>query len=196
MEGAKNLSTLDSLRELISAVSFRPREHLPCPGLRAGMPVGSLCEVSGVGKTEFVVRFLAANPKLRVAWIEEELSVYPWAVFQREVSLDRILFMEAGADSLWTVNQALRSQLFGAVIFSSTTTARPLLSSAQQRNEVRMGQAQPWHRNERTLKSMQLSAEKSRATMIFLSDDPVGAWPVSLQVQIRGPEALVLRQRY
>jgi hypothetical protein len=196
-----NALNMSNLRELIAAVSFRPRDHLPCPDLRSGIPVGALCEVSGPGKTEFVTRFLAANSEMRVAWIEDELSIYPNALLQRQVDLNRILFVEAGQDSYWSILQALRSQLFGTVIYSTTTTGRiggrerarlpQGVTGSSTRLPGRFPTRVPTRLSDKALRALQLAAEKSHASLILLSDEspdkPEAAWPISLRLRVKSP---------
>src|SRR5271170_371643 len=53
-----------------------PSEAIP------GLPRGGLIGISGIsgtGKTELVLKFLATNPGVSVAWIEESFSIYPCA---------------------------------------------------------------------------------------------------------------------
>ncbi len=190
---ATTTTTLASLRELVDAAiartgggRLRSRETWPSSLLPSGIPRGAISAVTGPGKTEFVTRFLAENPALKVAWVEEKFSVYPGAISQRRGGLERILFAESGRDSLWALLQILRSQLFNVVVFSSTPST--------------MGETgQAFYRDERTLRGLQLSAEKSSAAMLMILDEPVGAWPVSLQLQTRGSPELqvdILRQRW
>src|ERR1700737_2534231 len=117
---------LASLRELIGqngmTAGYRNRSCLSFSMLEEGIPKGALTEISGPGKTEFLVRFLSEHPSLKVAWVEDQISVYPYAIFQRKAYLQRILFAEAGSNSLWALMQILRSQVFGVIVFSSTTT--------------------------------------------------------------------------
>jgi hypothetical protein len=159
--------------------------------LEQGIPRGALTEISGPGKTEFLVRFLSEHPSLKVAWVESQLSVYPYAIFQRKGHLRRILFAEAGSNSLWTLMQILRSQVFGIIVFSSTTTTLPNKGAGggagQESCQVDF--------EERTLRAMQLSAEKSQAAMIFLRDEPGDSWPVSLQIRVERARVEVLKRR-
>jgi hypothetical protein len=93
--------------------------------------------------------------------------------------------------------QILRSQVFGIIVFSSTTTTPPSKSG------VGGGIGQESRRSrfdERTLRAMQLSAEKSQAAVVFLRDEPGDSWPISLQLRVgqgsmRG-NAEVLRRRF
>src|SRR4051812_17129647 len=65
--------------------------------LQGGFAKGSLVEIAGSpgsGKTEVVLKLLAENPELRVAWVEEGMTVYPCAFPQHHVELKRILFVD------------------------------------------------------------------------------------------------------
>jgi hypothetical protein len=183
---------LESLRELIgTAAGYRHRNCLSFSMLEQGIPRGALTEISGPGKTEFLVRFLSEHPGLKVAWVESELSVYPYAVYQRNGHLQRILFAEAGSNSLWALMQILRSQVFGIIVLSSTTTTLPSQGAGggigQESCQV--------HFEERTLRAMQLAAEKSQAAVIFLRDEPGDSWPVSLQIRVERTRVEILKRR-
>ena len=104
--------------------------------------------------------FLSENPKLKIAWIEDELTIYPCAFLQRSVDLDRVLFTEANNDAIWATLQALRSGLFQVVIMSA-----------------------PW-KDEKIIRRLQLTTEKSGSSLIILSDQLRKSWPISLQLQI------------
>jgi hypothetical protein len=195
---AASASALTSLRELIgtTASGYRNRSSLSFSLLEEGIPKGALTEISGPGKTEFLVRFLSEHPSLKVAWIEDRISIFPYAIFQRRGQLQRMLFAEAGNNSHWALMQILRSQVFGLIVFSSTTTT-PLCNS-----EDGGGIGQESYRalfEEKSLRAMQLSAEKSQAAVVFLRDEPGDSWPISLQVRIgrmgRG-SVEVLKRRY
>lgn len=191
-------SAITSLRELIGTASgYRNRSSLSFSLLDGGIPKGALTEISGPGKTEFLVRFLSEHPSLKVAWIEDQISIYPYAIFQRKAQLQRVLFAEAGSNSLWALMQILRSQIFGVIVFSSTTTIPPSKSG------VGGGIGRESLRalfEERTLRAMQLSAEKSQAAVVFLRDEPGDSWPISLQVRVRQGDTRraveVLRRRF
>lgn len=71
-----------SLVELRSLLSFTShREFLPLIAFQAaGIPKGAITEISGVGKTEFVTQILGEHSDLRVAWVEKDLSISPFAL--------------------------------------------------------------------------------------------------------------------
>lgn len=149
------------------------------------LPQGAITEILGApgsGKTEAVLRFLAAHPELRVAWIEEDFTIYPCAFPQRGVDLARVFFVDCSVESaLWATHQVLSSQLFGIVVLS-----------ARIRDLV-------------VLRRLQLAAEKNQARVILLSEVSAmasagGAWPIRLQLQASRsragePVLTVLRSR-
>ncbi len=154
----------------------------------SGFPIGALSEVCGTlgsGKTEILLKFLAENPHLRVAWVEEEFSVYPCAFPQRHVALERVFFVDASGSSrkvsssgttqgeklaLWVVHQILQSQVFGVVVVSASISER--IAAV-------------------TLRRLQLLAEKSRCSVILLTESPTrwASWAIQLQLQVERSEA-------
>src|ERR1700733_5405983 len=106
---------VEDLRELCRKTTRPERERYEFSLYPGGFPRGVLIELAGLGKTEVLVQFLAENPKLRVAWIEESLTIYPCAVAQRNVALSRLLFIEAHEEIFWATFQVLRSHLFDCV---------------------------------------------------------------------------------
>lgn len=166
--------TLAEIKDWLGAGPAR-REVLSCSSLPRGLPKGAITELYGAGKTEFVARVLAEHPLLRAAWIEERLSVFPFALLQRNISLDRVLFVEAGAETLWTALQVLRSQLFPIVILYG----------------------EGWELN--ALRRIQLATEKSQAATLWLTGRAQNLWPVSLQLKIEKHDeevrAYVVRER-
>ena len=54
-----------------------------------------------------------------VAWIEEDFSLYPCALPQHGVEMERVLFVESGGESLWSAHQILRSGLFEVVVLNA-----------------------------------------------------------------------------
>jgi hypothetical protein len=164
-------TVLSLLKEFPSLLSLHGKALAPegyaFAQLEEGLPKGALIEISGNaggGKTEVVLRFLAQNPSVRVAWVEEEFSIYPSAFPQNSVGLERVLFVDSPpGETLWTVHQILRSQVFGVVILKKSQFSM----------------------DEMALRRLQLAAEKSQITVILLTDQPArkGTWPISVQLQ-------------
>ena len=119
-----------------------------------------MTEIAGTGKTELVMQFLAENPHVHAAWVESVLSLYPCAVLQRHVALDRLLFNEAGKDVPWVTLQLLRSQLFQVVIVDAT------------------------HFDLTMLRRLQLTTGKANCVFILLSDHLQSAWPIRMQLHV------------
>jgi hypothetical protein len=168
------------LKEFPSLLAFHGKNHanqaegFAFSQLESGLPKGALVEISGSagnGKTEAVLRFLAENPTVRVAWVEEEFTVYPCAFPQSRVGLDRVLFVDSTpGETLWTVHQILRSQVFGVIVLQMKAAAKG------ERGE----------KDEMALRRLQLAAEKAQVTIILLSEEPAkkGTWPISVQLQV------------
>jgi hypothetical protein len=174
---------ISQLRELLGttlAPSQSP-EPFPFSALpECGIPRGALIEISGPagsGKSELALQFLAEVPQLRAAWVEDEFTVYPCAFPQAGISLNRILFSQGGSDSIWVALQILSSQLFGVVILKTRLE------------------------NEIDLRRLQLCAEKSRSSLIVLSDSPrlQGNWTFQLQLEVqrhpqtRAPQCRIIK---
>ncbi len=136
------------------------------PSFRNGIPQGALTAIvspAGGGKSELVFQFLGENPRLRVAWIEEELTLYPCALERFDVGLERVLLIEAAQEGLWCAHQVLRSQLFEVVVL--------MLRQLEEMD----------------LRRLQLAAEKSGAALILLRETPIvrGAWAIHLRLRVR-----------
>lgn len=168
-------SILSALKELPGLITLGALDRTPASQweglsfslLEDGLPKGALIEVSGAagsGKTEITLRFLAENPRLRVAWIESEWTAYPCAFEQHRVSLSRVLFLESGHEALWTAHQTVRSGLFGIVV-------------------IHVGDAS--NHSEMALRRLQLAAERSGATVVLLTETPArrGTWPIAVQLR-------------
>jgi len=154
---------LELLRGMLPNIPAR--ESLPSSFLPSGIPKSALTEISGSeggGKTEFILSLLSENLNLRVAWIEKELTAYPWAFLQCGIELHRVLFVESGAQALWCALQVLRSQLFDVVVVNAFIDS------------------------EKQLRRLQLESEKVRASVLFLSQEPrrKQMWPLALQLSV------------
>lgn len=168
------LIALKSLPGLIQPSAIP--EHFPFSLLNRGFPKSSLIEVSGAlgsGKTEVILQFLKENPSLQVAWIEEELTIYPCSFLQKNIALERVLFAvpTQEKDALWIAHQVLRSQTFQVVVLSQSLFQDS--SSSQFFDETE-------------LRRLQLLAQRSQALVILISEEPTRekSWPISLQIHV------------
>lgn len=148
--------------------------YWPFSLLEGGVPRGVLVEVSspiGGGKTEVILKFLAENQHLRVAWVEKDFTVYPCAFLQQKVKLDRVLFVDT-PQYLWAAHQVLKSQIFEVVVLSASIPT------------------------EIQLRRLQIEAKKSGTTVILLTDclTEVGTWPVAMQVDVMRRRGMTMPQ--
>ena len=150
--------SLEALKTLVEG--YTQKEHHSFSLLKRGFPKGALTEISGSGKCEFIVQFLAENSKLKVAWIEPSMTIFPLAFPQRNVQLKRLVFVQAGSEVSWATLQILLSQLFQVVVVGSPC------------------------KDLKFLRRLQLASEKSQASVIFCVDKPQSLWPLSMQVRI------------
>jgi len=165
--------TIQNLRELIGAthgvVQRVCREFSQLPGL--GLPQGCVVEVCGPGKTEFVAAFLREHPDLQVAWLENAITINPYALWQRGVCVNKIFFIEAGADLLWCAGQILKSSLVRVVVISD----------------------QQFH--EKELRKLQLLVEKAQSHLLLLTPQMGQSWVPSLQIQMQDDRPFIHRRR-
>jgi len=160
---------LEKLKKLNGILNDLPQyEVYPFSLFRKGIPRGAVTEVSGEpgsGKTELILNFLSESTQLRVAWIEEEMTIYPCAFPMKGVDLERLLFVEARQEALWATLQVMRSQVFDVVILC-----------------VRF--IEQGH-----LRRLQLCAEKTDTSLILLSETPSkkGHWPIAFQINVYRP---------
>lgn len=78
-------------------------------------------EESGPGATTRVVEILKdqlaqKKGRAQICWIQSERSVFPQALAQAELPLAQITWIQQ-KDSLWALETALRSQIFGSIVF-------------------------------------------------------------------------------
>ena len=137
-----------------------------------GIAKGELTEISGVmgsGKTEAMLRLLLENPDLRVAWFEEDWTMYPPVFFQKGISPERLwcLELKAALGVARTVFlEVISSQVFGAVIIHGS--------------EKLVG-------SEVGLRRLQIVAEKANVAVILLTETPVsfGGWCLRRRYQVQ-----------
>lgn len=142
-------------------------------GLPTGFPRGALSAVWGPGKTELVLQSLVENPEVKVAWIENSFSAFPFAFFQKAITPSRILFAESGKDGVWAALQALRARAFQLVVIYA--------------EELGVHDA----------KRLQLAAERSDACVVWLCPEEIQSLScVSLAVQTSKMGAVVHRKRF
>lgn len=167
--------SIAELRELIGAQETPLREKSAFTLMPEGLPKRSLIELTGPGKTEFVATFLREHPDFKVAWVESQITINPYALLQKGVELSNVLFVEGGEDCRWCLTQALQSGCFQAVV-------------AEDRQFV-----------EQDLRRFQLLSEKGRNHFFLLSEKLHQSWVPHLQIEIgRDRDALrvdVVRRR-
>ncbi len=137
------------------------KESFPWSLVPCGVPRGAITEIAGSGKTGLVMQLLAENLQIKAAWVESVFSLYPCAILQRKIALNRLLFNEAKQDVPWVILQLLRSQLFQTVIVD---VACPDI---------------------RTLRRWQLATEKANCGLILLSNSLQSAWPIKTQIHVQ-----------
>jgi hypothetical protein len=164
--------SIQELRARIGSLERTEKEHHAWSMVAGGIPRGGLVEISGPGKTEAVARLLAEHSGSAAAWIEKDFSLLPSALIQRGVPLDKIFFVEAKAECPWAATLVLRSQIFPFVVYHAP-----------------FGE-------EKELRRFQLLAERSRSTMLLLTEEkPTLAWPIALSLEMEKGEAIVRRRK-
>jgi len=152
--------SLQELRQLIGAVEHLERERNSFSLFPEGFPKGCIIELSGPGKTELIALFLKEHPEFKVAWIEREMTINPYALFQRGLKTENVIFIEAGNELAWCLNQALQSGCFQALVTDSIS-------------------------DEKDLRRYQLLAERSQAHFFLLSEKLHQSWVPNLQLKIK-----------
>ncbi len=135
-------------------IPTRPRPRLGFSLHAPGLLRGGLTHLDGPARVEAALRLLSEHPGQRAAWIEARLSAYPPAFVQRGVDLARLLFVEAKGYFPWAVQELARSQVFGIL-----AVAAPLPDA-------------------RSLRRLQLAAERAGCAVLLAAPLPGEAWPV------------------
>lgn len=151
------------LKLLIGEIeNIETREVFVAPSLPHGIARGSIVELMGPHKTEWLLLFLKEQPELKVFWCEKKQSILPTAIAQRGVELSRITFAVVNENMVLPVRKVLQSQLYEVVVAPSEFT------------EIRI------------LKALQLFTEKANSILFLMSKDVLStAWPISMQLEIQ-----------
>ncbi len=169
-------AAVPSLLELKALIQTKTqREFTPCPALPCGIPKGAITAIFGPGKTEFALQFIAHHPDLvhhphlKIAWIEEQFSAFPFGFYQRKIQPGRILFIDAATEIFWATLQVLRAQVFPVVVFYSADCEL------------------------NTLRRIQLETERSNRTTLWLAPSMPSLWPISLGIEIEKTQGGLLK---
>lgn len=152
--------SLAELRQLIGATQWTDRPRQSFSLYPEGFFTGSFIELTGPQRTEFTALFLKENPQMKVAWIEETISINPYALKQKGVDVDAILFIEGKKDITWSLSQVLSSGCFQIVVAENFRFA------------------------EKDLRRFQLLSEKTLNHFFLLSPQSSSSWVPHLQLQI------------
>jgi hypothetical protein len=129
-------------------------QHSPC-----ALPKGVLIELTGKQKTEWFLEFLKENKKLNVFWFEKKQTLFPTAIHQRGIALERIVFGVVD-DIFEAARKVLQSQAFPLIVLPSI------------------------FEDDRILKALQLIAERSNTSVFLMAQHHHQAWPIHLQLEI------------
>jgi hypothetical protein len=152
--------TIEELRELIGGVISDNKERSSFSLYPQGFVTGTIIELIGSGKTQSIALFLNEHPTYKVAWIEDKISINPYALFQMGIKLENILFIEAKKEIIWCLDQAMQSGCFKVLITQTKKIS------------------------EKDLRRYQLGAEKNHSHFFLLSDSPHASWVPQLQLRI------------
>jgi len=114
---------------------------------------------------------------MRVAWVEPKITVNPYALFQKGVNLQNILFIEAQDSMNWCLAQTLEAGCFQAIIADGNLFT------------------------ERELRRYQLLSERRNTHFFLLSQKAHASWVPHLQIEAKkfggnsGVHLQVLRRR-
>jgi hypothetical protein len=174
MQAQNKALALRLLREKIGAIDGTLAK--PCSKfslVSTGLPQGAVIEVKGFGKTEFVVQFLKEhlqeNPQHRVAWLEKQITLNPFALLQRGLKLEQILFVEASRDGLWALQQVLNSQCFQTIVVTGFSF------------------------DFRELRRFQMLNERSQGHFFILNDEFHESWVPQMQIEVQRKTDSVLK---
>lgn len=153
---------IQHLKRLIGAVDIsEQRESWVAPDLENGIPKGSVIELLGPQKYEWMIQFLKHHPQIKTFWAEREQQVLPTALHQRGLDLRQITFGLFPDAAFVPLRRIIQSQVYEVII------------SAQQFKELKM------------LRAFQLLTEKANNVLFLVSQHEASvAWPLTLQLHI------------
>ncbi len=152
--------TIAELRQMIGSSENQIKERSDFSLYPTGFSLGSVIEITGSGKTELIAQFLKEHPDYKVAWVESEISINPYALFQKQVDLRNVLFIEARNQVMWCLTQALGSGCFKVMIMGD------------------------YKLNENEMRRCQLLSEKHQAHFFILGAKSNDTWVPSLKLKI------------
>lgn len=152
--------SIAELRQMIGALSSTERPRQSFSLYPEGFFTHSLIELTGPQRTEFIALFLKENPQMKVAWIEETITINPYALKQKGVAVDAILFVEGKKEITWSLSQILNSGCFQVVV------------------------AENFHFSEKDLRRFQLLTEKTLPHLFLISETPSASWVPHLQLHV------------
>lgn len=153
--------TIDQLRALIGVHERHQKNTASFSLYEEGFAAGTVAEIYGHGKTEFLTHFLREHRELKVAWVEPEMTINPYALHQRQVDLKNVLFIEAQKEMAWCLGQALQSGCFQVLVVSGARFS------------------------ERELRRFQLLSERAASHFFLLSEKPHSSWVPSVQIEVQ-----------
>jgi hypothetical protein len=181
--------SIDELRQLIGSSESYEKEKSSFSLFSEGFPLGAIVEISGTGKTELVAQFLKEHPDFKIAWVEENISINPYALRQKGVKLNNLLFIEAKKELSWCLAQALNSGCFQAVVTGSSAIGSSV--AVNNLNDKKF--------SEKDLRRFQLLSEKCKSHFFLLSEKPHNSWVPHLQLEVAKTksqlEIAILRKR-
>lgn len=150
-------ASLETLRSQLQSQLY-PQAFCSFSRVSQGLPKGGLTEIRGPHRLDWTLSFLAEHPELLTAWVEEKFEVYPPALLQRGVSLERLLFLEAQKEVLSMGLDLLKSQVFPVVVLRFSFLS------------------------EKSLRKLQLASQKSENITLLLPEAPLVSWPFRLRI--------------
>lgn len=130
---------------------------------------GLLVEFSGPGARDEAAKVLSRYPTAPAAWIEQNLHPFPDDLRRYPLNWDKLLFIDGGKDSAWSLSSLLRSGEFPLIVYYAP------------------------YGNERTLRRIRKLAKRSKSMVILLSEAPYPIWQIHCQYSTMNGKLELLR---